>query len=255
MARAEAGWFYQETPESAPLPAGISIDYPAGLMLAQGILLALFARTHTGRGQYVSTDLLSVALHAHSWEQAAELNRDRLERNQGVGATEQIINKVFKTKDGWIEVSPVFSDNSLRDISLALGLEDISRDARFAVAEDRIANKELINAVLQDRFLERGTEEWMDELEAKGILCAKIRPFADAIEDPQAEANQMIIEMEHPVAGRLRLLGTPLRLQATPPVHDIPPSAVGEHNADILKELGFSDAQISGLEKDGIIGN
>lgn len=253
MALAETGWFYQKDAESAPVPAGISADYAAGLMLAQAILLALLARMHTGAGQKVSTDLLSVAFHAKAWHAAGDLNQERLEAGAGVGATEAAIDKSFQTSDGWIEISPVFSDNALRDISVALGLGDLSLDPRFADPKDRVANKAAMNAALASRFRERTTDEWLATLEPQGVLCAKIRSFAEAAEDPQIAANQMVIEMEHPGVGPLRLLGTPARLHGTPPQYQRPPSSLGEHTAEILTELGYTAEQIDALAVAGAI--
>ena len=254
MARAEAGWFYQPDAATPPAPAGISADYAAGLMLAQCILIALYARTHTGRGQYVSTDLLSVAFHANIWEGTKDLNRHRVTEGEGVSATEASIDKAFKTADGWIEVSPVFSDNALRDISTALGLGDLSQDPRFATPADQLANREAMNAALAARFLTRTTDEWILDLEPKGVLCAKIRGFAEAAEDAQIAANNMMIEMAHPAAGTLRLFGTPARLHGTPPTYRIPPSDLGEHNRVILGELGYTPEQIERFEKSGAVG-
>ncbi len=253
MALAETGWFYQADAEHAPVPAGISADYAAGLMLTQAILLALLARTHTGRGQLVTTDLLSVAFHAKVWHAAGDLNQPRLQAGAGVGATEAAIDKSFKTKDGWIELSPVFSENALRDISLALGLDDLSMDPRFRDPADRLANRAAMNATLAAQFVTRTTAAWIKLLEAKGVLCAQIRSFAEAAEDPQIAANKMVVEMEHPTAGPLRLLGTPARLHGTPPHYQQAPARLGEHTAEILTELGYTDAQIETLAAAGSI--
>lgn len=253
MALAETGWFYQADSETPPVPAGISADYAAGLMLAQAILLALLARTHTGRGQQVTTDLLSVAFHAKAWHAAGDLNQQRLKAGEGIGATEAAINKSFRTQDGWIEISPVFSDNALRDISVALGLGDLSQDPRFVQPADRMANKDAMNAALAARFTERTTDEWIALLEPQGVLCAKIRAFAEAAADPQIAANNMVIEMTHPTAGPLRLLGTPARLHATPPQHQRAPAALGEHTAEILTELGYTTEQIQTLAQEGAV--
>lgn len=247
MARAEAGWFYQADPGTPPAPAGISIDYPAGLMLAQGILLALLARMQTGRGQQVTTDLLSVAFHAHAWSGAEALNRGRIHQVDGVGATEAAIDKVFRTQDGWLELSPVFSENSLRDISLAMGLGDLSDDPRFRTPQDRLANRNAMNAILAEHFLADTTENWIARLEPQGVLCGKIRSFDEAADDPQIAANGMIVEMEHASAGPLRLLGTPLRLGDTPPSYRIAPPELGEHTRAILGELGYGGEAIDTL--------
>ena len=254
MARAEAGWFHHPSPDSRPAPAGISIDYAAGLMLSQSILMALYARTHTGEGQLVTTDLLSVAFHAHVWESAGQLNQSRWDEKQGIGGSEAAIEKAFKTADGWIEISPVFSDNALRDISVAIGLDDLSLDARFATSIDQITNRDDMNAILGERFLAHTTDEWISILEPKGVFCGKIRDFMEAADDPQISANNMIIDMDHPSAGSLRLLGTPGRLHSTPPEYHIAPADLGEHNTDILAELGYSSNEIAEFERDGVIG-
>lgn len=254
MALAAAGWFESKEPGGLPVRVGMSADYPAGLMLTIGILMALVARQRTGRGQLVTTDLFSVAFHAHTWESAAVLNKGRVEDRSGVGVTEQAIDKSFRTKDGLIELSPVFSPNSLRDISLAMGLGDLSQDPRFASEESQLARKEELNAILADRFLEKTTQEWISVLEPQGVLCGEIKSFEEATEDPQIHVNEMIVEMEHPRLGGLRLIGTPLRLYGTPPSYRTPPADLGEHNREVLSELGYSAQEIAELEQQGVLG-
>ncbi len=254
LARAEAGWFVNIGDDKLPVPGGISVDYPAGLMLMIGILAALVAREQTGRGQLVTTDLFSVALHAHSWDGVELLNRERLDRKSGVGVTEQVIDKAFRTRDGLLEISPVFSQNALRDISTAMGLGDLSADRRFHAENDRLAHAGELNAILARRFLEKTTAEWIATLEPQGVLCGEIRTFEQAAQDAQAGANQMVVEMEHPRAGNLSLLGTPLRLNATPATHRTPPPDLGEHNQVILKELGYTAEDIAKLAQQGVFG-
>jgi formyl-CoA transferase len=233
---------------------GISADYPAGLMLVIGILLALQAREHTGKGQKVTTDLYSVALHANTWEGGPSLNQAEIEDNGGIWATEAAIDKVFETKDGFIEFSPVFSADSLRDVSVAMGLEDLSKDPRFGRVQDRLANKCELNRMLSQRFLEKTTAEWIASLEPQGILCGEVKSFEQAVEHPQTAANEMVIEADVPSCGSLRFLGTPLRLHATPPSHRTPPPRLGEQSEEILRELGYQEERIAELRQDGVLG-
>tara|TARA_B110000483_G_scaffold114228_1_gene138647 strand:+ start:2799 stop:4007 length:1209 start_codon:yes stop_codon:yes gene_type:complete len=254
MARAEGGWFIHGTPGKPPIPGGISIDYAAGMNLMIAILSALYHREKTGKGQFVSTDLLSVAFHAHAWEGAVELNADKVDRPAAVGGTEAAIDKAFATADGFIEISPVFSDNALRDISSAMGLGDISADKRFVTEDLQIENRVALNKILADKFVENSTQTWMVELESAGVLCARVQSFRDAIDDPQVRANNMVVEMEHPVAGKLKLLGTPIRMHGTPGTLRTPPPNLGEHNHSVLVELGYSEAQIAEFEAQGVLG-
>jgi formyl-CoA transferase len=254
LARAAAGWFTSPDPDQPPAAIGISSDYPAGLMLIIGILMALQARRRTGEGQLVTTDLFSVALHANAWEGAAVLNRAAIDDIGGIGSTEAAIDKIFQTQDGYIEVSPVFSPDSLRDISLAMGLDDLSKDPRFTKGSDRVTHKRALNAILAERFRQKTTHEWVKILEPQGVLCTSVRNFAQAIEDPQTHANQMVVEVDHPKCEALRLLGTPVRLHGTRPVESYPAPQLGAHTHEVLLELGFSFEEIEQFSVDGVFG-
>jgi crotonobetainyl-CoA:carnitine CoA-transferase CaiB-like acyl-CoA transferase len=254
LARAEAGWFERIGPGGAPLPSGISADYPAGLLLMEGILIALLARERTGEGQLVSTDLLSAAFHAHSWDGGAVLNADRTNGSGGIGVTEKVILKCFRTADRYIEISPVFSADFLRDISLALGLADLSLEPRFTGDENRLANAAEINAILQARFAEKTTQEWIAILEPKGILCGEVNTLEEAARDPQIAANHMVVEMEHARAGTLRLFGTPVRLYGTPATLRLAPPDLGADNEEVLADLGYSQDEIAALKQQGVLG-
>lgn len=254
MARAEGGWFVFYDDEKPPIPGGISIDYAAGLNLMVGILAALAHRLKTGDGQYVSTDLFSVAFHAHAWDAASRLNASKIDRPAEVGGTEAAINKAFQTQDGFIEISPVFSDNALRDISVALGLGDLSEKPAFSTQDLQIENKNQLNALLAEGFLKKGTEEWMEILEKEGVLCARVNSFEEAARDPQIEHNQMIVSMKGPSGEELKLLGNPIRMKGTPPSMKRFPPTLGQHNADIAKEIGYSEEEIEAMTQQGIFG-
>ncbi len=254
MARAEGGWFIFYDEDKPPIPGGVSIDYPAGLNLMIGILTALVHRLRSGQGQYLSTDLLSVAFHAHAWDAASRLNVEKIDRPAAVGGTEAAINKAFQTADGFIEISPVFSSNALRDISTAVGLGDLSERPEFSSEDLQVENKGLLNTLLAQELLKKTTETWMVELESKGVLCARINSFEDAARDPQIACNNMVVSMEDPEVGELKLLGTPVRLKGTPPQLQKFPPRLGQHNRDVALEIGYSQDEIDRLVEKGIFG-
>jgi len=255
MARASTGLFEPIGQDNLPVPAGISADYPAGLIIGWGILLALLARNKTGYGQYVSTDLFSVAFHASTWKSAERLNRDKINKQGTLAIIESVIQPSFKTKDGFIEISPVFSDNALRDLSVAMGLGDLSQDKRFGTIDKQMANRSELNAILADHFLELTTQDWISRLEPLGILCTKINSYEEAAEDPQLRVNEMILETVHPRAGAINVLGTPLRIQNYDRCSrkNAPPE-LGEHNHEILRELGYTNQEIQEFEQKGVFG-
>jgi len=253
MARAEAAWFVETEEGKPPIPGGISVDYCAGLNLMNAIMMALYHREKTGRGQFVSTDLLSVAFHAHAWEGATELNSEKIDAPAAIGGTEAAILKAFATQDGFIEISPVFSDNALRDISVAMGLGDLSEDARFATESLQVENQKELNEILSAVFRTKSTETWLEELEPKGVLCARVNSFDEIKSDPQIQANNMVVEMDHKAAGPLKMLGTPVRLHGTPPsLRRLPPN-LGEHSREIALELGYSEEEIETFVADGVL--
>ena len=254
MARAEGGWFIFYDQEQPPIPGGIGIDYPAGLNLMIGILIALLYRMRTREGQYLSTDLLSVAFHAHTWDAAERLNADRIDRPAAVGGTEAAINKAFQTLDGFIEISPVFSKNALKDISTAMGLGDLSQEPQFCTEELQVENRNGLNAVLAKAFLQKTTDAWMEDLESQGVLCARINSFEDTARDPQIACNNMIVSMEDPDVGELKLLGTPVRLRGTPPTLEAFPPQLGQHNREVALEIGYSEEEVDRMTEKGIFG-
>ena len=115
----------------------------------------------------------------------------------------------------------MFTENALRDLSVAIGLGDLSSQPKYATTELQMQHQREINALLAARFREKSTDEWMAELEPQGIFCAKVKSLVEAAEDEQLRANDMVVEMGHPSAGKMRLLGTPVRLHGTPPVQRV----------------------------------
>jgi crotonobetainyl-CoA:carnitine CoA-transferase CaiB-like acyl-CoA transferase len=241
MAAAEGGLFSPLNSKYNPAPPSISVDHVAGLILCNAILSGLMFRERTGKGVCVTTDLLSASLSAHVWDGPQKINKElSVLEEDDLTATEQAIGHCWATSDGYIEVSPVFSDNPLQMICDALGIPEIASDIKFATSSAQLQNSEELREILANRFVSRTTEEWFSILEAQGILCARINTPAEALDNPQAKANDMIVNVDHPQFGELKLLGCPIRVNRRKN-KSMPPPLHGEHTKDILEELNIKD--------------
>jgi len=141
-----------------------------------------------------------------------------------------------------------FKQNPLRDICVALELdEDLSLRQEFATLEQQIERRPELQAIFRVRYATNSTEYWMKRLEDQDVLCAPVRSLEQALQDEQTAVNHMILEMEHPTAGRVRALDAPIRLSSTPAQVRLVPPRLGEHNGEVLAEHGYPDEAVDAL--------
>lgn len=245
------------TPQRLPYTVA---DFNGGMLLAQGILLALLARERTGEGQYLETSLLDGMMSMQAWATTKILNQgDDGEDDGSGGATHPRGNPldgaVFRTADGFLMVTALFKpfDQLLRNLEEALGIEGLVGDPRFASLEDAKDHREDLRALLAAVMAEKTSAEWIPLLEARDILVAPVRSTAEALEDPQLAVNEMLVEVEHPQLGRMRHVGTPLRLEGTPPPAAAAAPLAGEHTEVVLRGAGYGAAEIIALREQGVI--
>jgi formyl-CoA transferase len=218
-------------------------DYTAAVHLAQAIILALMARELTGEGQRVEVSLYDAMLAMQTQEAAMRLMRDE-ELNWGA----MPLTAVFETADDPLVVVGAFRDQPLRDLCRALGIEDMSRDPRFADLEAMKANTSVLRGILQEVFRRDTREHWLMKLEDADFLCAPVRTLAEALDDPQTTMNDMIWG-----EGTVRLVGNPMHLSATPGSLRRPPPRLGEQTEEILAGLRFSSEEIAELRAQGVV--
>lgn len=206
-------------------------DYTSGVLLAQGILLALLERNRSGRGQQVNVSLFSALIAMQSLEAATLLNYDYETRWY-----ERALNFTAAASDGWLSVIGFFRDNPLQLICRALGIEDLSLKPEWGDKHSQARHKEDIATVLRPLFAGMTVDECVDRLQGAGVLAAPILGLEQALAHAQTRENGLIATV--PVEGQadMRLVGNPLKLSRTPATVRRGPPALGAHRNEVVNK-------------------
>jgi len=223
------------------MPIAIS-DVAAGMHLAVGVLAALEARHHTGRGQLVETSLLEAALSLGVYEAAHVAATGGPPPRLGQAHRGSSPYQVFPTADGWITVGAAQSNFWQRLCDL-LAVPELKDDARFAANADRVRNNDALVALLERRFKEKPSAHWLNLLDGAGIPAGPVLDFDQAMADPHIVARGMAVVTEHPSAGSLKTLGIPVKLSDTPGSLRRPAPTLGEHTREVLSSLNHDPAK------------
>jgi len=235
--------------DAPPTPAGTAIvDQHGAALVAVGVLAALRGRDRTGKGCRVDVSLLAAALDLQIEPLTYYLNGGRLEprSRSGLGTTfHQAPYGIYPTSDGWIAVSlsPIERLAEVTGSTALAGFRD----------EERYTRREEISAALTQALRARTTRDWLEALRAADLWCAPVKTYAEVVEDPQVQWNRAFAEIDHPRAGRVRLLAHPIRYDGQPPPIVKRPPLLGEDTDDVLRELGYGAADIERLRRDGAI--
>ena len=223
-------------------------DYSAGMHLVQGVLLALLQRERTGQGQLVSVSLYNSMLAAQMQEAAMALMR-------GVDFSWGALphNGVFATSDGALVVVGAFKENPLREISLAVGLDDLTADPRFSTFALAMQNRAGLHDILRGHFLTNTTAHWIAALEGRDVLCAPVRNLQAALEDPQTEINDMKLSAPQVSGDTLAVVGSPVHLSGGGFALTHLPPRVGAHGEAVLAELGYGADEIAAMRAGGVV--
>lgn len=241
LAQALTGAMARRADASIPLSiyATALADYAAGMLMVQGILLALRSRDQSGQGQKVSVSLYDALLSMQLQEATTWLMR-RSDLNWAA----QPLSGVFEAADGPLVIVGAFKENPLRDICAALELEDLSLRPEFSGPAAHREHRQELQELLRERIATAPRERWLERLEAVDILCAPVLEIGEALAGDQVKAAQMIWRMDHP-KGEVVTLANPVKLSATPALPRRRPPLLGEHTREVLAELGLDLAPAS----------
>ncbi|HET8579102.1 MAG TPA: CoA transferase [Methylomirabilota bacterium] len=240
-------------PDGSPVLCGAPVaDTLGGLLAMVGILTALLGRAVSRQGQRVDASLLNGILLAHAARLSVFHETGEPLKRWGSGHPEIVPYQAVRAKDDWIFIA-AWIDRLWEPLCGAIGRPELARDPRFVTNADRIAHRKELGAILDSAFATRTVAEWMETLERADVLCAPINDYPALVRDPQVRATGMIVEQEHPRAGRFTTIGTPVRFDTTPGRLRRPAPALGEHTREVLAEAGFTGPEIDALAVEGVI--
>jgi len=237
-------------PDGTPIEAPVWVaDCSAPMLIAYGVALALLARERTGRGQKVETSLLAAAIAM----QSVEMVRGVEEVNPTSYAV-QAMFAPYRCRDGEWLVLVVANNEQWNRMCKVLGIAHVATDPAFSTALARSERSPELASILKAVFATKPRDEWLELLQAEEVPCAPVLDREEVFTHAQVLENELIVEVDHPRAGRLRLMGVPVRLSETPGALDLPAPAFDQHTDEVLRELGYTADEIRALREKGIVG-
>jgi len=238
-------------PGGEPVKAGSPItDISGGLLATLGIVSAYVHRLKTGQGQFVDTSLFEAGIQQTYWQAAIYFATGESPGPSGSAHILSAPYQAFHARDGWLTIGGANQSNWQR-LARVLGAPQWLEDSRFLTNADRMKHLDALVALMNERLAAKTVREWIELLEREGVPCGPINSIAQMLADPQTLAREMVVELEHPKAGRTRALGLPIKLSATPGRVTRPAPTLGQHTREVLAEFGFGEAEVEALIREG----
>lgn len=241
-------------PGTTGVRCGVSIaDLTAGMNAVMGILMALRVKEKTGEGQTIDVSMMEGQMSLLGVMIGNYLADHKLPQPMGTAYSALLPYQTFHTKTKDIALA-VGSEKLWNIFCPAIGHPELATDPRYRTNRDRIANSASLIDTLQQILLTRGYEEWEPLLLRHGIPMGAINNIAQLVEHPQVKARGSLVEMEHPRAGKVKIVGVPIRMSRTPGSVRTPSPRLGEHTDEVMHAfLGLSDARIAELRAKGVL--
>jgi formyl-CoA transferase len=243
-----------ELPGGGPQRVGVPIiDMTTGMYATVAICAAIAHRAVTGNGQWIDVALLDSCVALLSNQAMNYFATGNSPEMIGNAHPNIVPYQAFKTGDGAV-ILACGNDNLFNKFCDIAGRPELAKDAKFSTNGERVTHRDEITNILTEVFKQKTTKEWVALLEEGGVPNGPINSIAEVFEEPQVIARNMQIELDHAVAGKVTLVGSPMKFSGTPITYEVPPPALGQHTQEILKKvLHKSDEQIANLQSSGTV--
>jgi crotonobetainyl-CoA:carnitine CoA-transferase CaiB-like acyl-CoA transferase len=234
-------------PGRPPAKVGVPLtDLGAAMFALSAILAALHYRTRTGRGQYIDTSLVEAGIALSVWESAEYFGEGVTPEPLGSAHRMLAPYQAVRCADGYITLG-AGGDRLFRRLCELLGHPEWIVNPDYANDTLRVRHRAPLIERIEAITSLKPRHHWLERFEAAGVPSGPINDYAEAFADPQIRAREMVIEVDHPTLGRLQTLGSPVKMSETPPSVARRAPLLGEHTREVLREVGYSDDDISAL--------
>lgn len=236
-----------EGPGRPPVKVGVPIgDISAGILASNGVLAAYIERLRTGQGQYLDTSLYEASMIFTYWQAAMAFATGESAGPMGSAHPVAAPYQAIPTQDGWVNIGAV-SQATWEKLTQAIGLPGLVTDARFSSNGARMQNRDELIGIISTALSGHGTDYWVERFEAAGVPAGPVRKMREMLDDPQTRARDMVITVDHPVAGEVQALGLPVKFSHGNGVTRRGAPLYGEHTHEVLSEIGYSQDEIAAL--------
>lgn len=239
--------------DGPPTRVGTSIaDLTSALMAAQGILLALYARQTTNRGQHVRVAMLDALVSLLTFNTGNYFATGQNPTRTGNEHPSVVPYQTFRASDGWINLA-IANDKLWAEYCEAIDRIDLRDNPLFSTAPNRVANRNDLIPIITAIMLLKTVNEWITLLASAGVPCGRIRTVEEVCANPQLTERNKVVVQPHPTIDSLKMIGLPIELSETPGRINRPPPLLGEQTNIVLKEAGYSDAEVQNFRARGIV--
>jgi crotonobetainyl-CoA:carnitine CoA-transferase CaiB-like acyl-CoA transferase len=241
-------------PGGRPAKVGIAMnDVAGGITALYAILAAYIHRLRTGEGQYLETSLVDAGLAWMMWETAAFFGAGEVAMANGTRHRRSAPYQAFRTADGYVTVGANSEKMWASFCNDVLARPELLQDERFKGLQNRVANVDALQDEIEKVLSTQPTAHWVPLLDKAAVPGGPVYTFDETVEDPHIKAREMFFDVEHPIIGKMKNIGYPVKFSRTPQQFRSAAPWLGQHTTDVLTELGYPADQIDALFADSIV--